>query len=409
MDTSLKPNLLRPVVQSLPHPLVLLLIYIAYLIANLIVHYMFYISKKCWSLGISVSSVEADGLCLGSDWFGSAILDNYAFIAILLYPLMIGYLQFTIRLDDDFRDTVAMLAGRGVLQTVLEGPGRPRALRPPRPAMARELDQLETWAARWSAWLATVVTVGATCVAVIALYTLLKCLPIWYSATLAVFHALLAVPVVFIAVARMGRVFCYGLAVLRYRHYRVEPRPILDHSDGAGGLKPLGDYFLAQTYRMGLISGYLILITLFLLLSEDLEPRMLGLEHQSVQQDLFRGISVLTVFVLLIQLLSLLLPFATVHARMVEFKRALIGRAAVMTRRRQRLLAVVEAKQHRGEDVAAERAQLDLVERWIDAYETFPAWPIPTQSLRNFWILWGGAIGTALSMLISAITDGGSP
>jgi hypothetical protein len=229
--------------------------------------------------------------------------------------------------------------------------------------------------------------------------------PPWYPLTLAVFHTLLAIPLVFIAVSRLGRVFCYGLAVLRYRAYRVELQPIFEHSDGAGGLKPLGDYFLAQTYRMGLISGYLLLTTLFLLLSGNLEPRMLGINHEGMHQDLFRGISVLTVFVLLIQLLSLLLPFSTVHESMVEFTRAHIGRAAVMTRRRRRLLALVEAKQRHGEDVASERAQLDLVERWIDNYEAFPAWPVPAQSLRNFWILWGGAIGTALSMLISAITS----
>ena len=408
MRPTFKPSRLLSIVQWLTYPFTLLLIYIGFLGAMLIVHYVYYWQKcRNWT----GTDGHACAPCVGTDWFGAAILDNYAFIAILLYPLMIAYLQFTERLDADFRDMVAILTGRGVLQTIAEGSGRPRALRPARPEMARELDRIETWAADWSRLLAVVVTIVAAFVAVIGLAPLFKHAPPpwWYYMPLAVFHILLAFPVVSIAASRLGRVFCYGLAVLRHRRYGVEPQPIFEHSDGAGGLKPLGDYFLAQTYRMSLISGYLLLTTLFLLLSGELEPRMLNVDHHEVHLGLFRGISVLTVFVLLIQLLSLLLPFSTVHTRMVEFKRAHIGRAAVMTRRRQRLLALIEAEQRKGGDVAAQRALLDLVERWINSYEAFPAWPIPTQSLRNFWILWGGAILTALSMLISAITGGGSP
>lgn len=407
MRATVKPS--RPLfgVRLLAHPFALLVIYVGYLAAILIVHFAYYCQLRpddCWM----IEQAATDGM----DWFGAAILDNYAFVAILLYPLMIAYLQLTERLDTDFRDMVVTLAGRGVLQTAPAGAGRPMALRPGRPEAVRELDRIEAWAAKRAGMLAAATTLFVLFLVgtVVARWfdAASSSLPVWYSATLTGFHLLLAVPCVFLAVSRLGRVFCYGLAVLRHRRYGVEPRPIVEHSDRAGGLKPLGDYFLAQAYRMGLISGYLVLTTLFLLLSSELEPLMLGINHKEVHQSLFRGISVLTVFVLLIQLLCLLLPFATVHARMVECKRALIGRAAVMTRRRQRLLALLEAKQRTGEDVAAERAQLDLVERWIESYDAFPTWPIPNHSLRNFWILWGGAIGTALSMLISAITSGGA-
>ncbi len=48
------------------------------------------------------------------------------------------------------------------------------------------------------------------------------------------------------------------------------------------------------------------------------------------------------------------------------------------------------------------RARSWAVERWLSSYETFPGLPTPVRSLRNFWIMWGGSIGTAVGMLISA-------
>ena len=55
------------------------------------------------------------------DWFRAAMLDNYAFLAVLVYPLLIAYLQLTRDIDTRFRDMVLVLAGRGVLRATRDG------------------------------------------------------------------------------------------------------------------------------------------------------------------------------------------------------------------------------------------------------------------------------------------------
>jgi hypothetical protein len=353
-----------------------------------------------------------------ADWFRAAIRDNYTFFAILVYPLLIAYVQLTQDIDDGFRDTIVVLAGRRILQAIQIDAGEPRLvpLRLNTRAPLQELDRIEA-AARRVGERVGVVILGLLGVVLIALglAALLNLgmsspeirsakggIPGWFLAALAVLHLPLALPLAYQIGSRLMRLVYYGAAVYQHERHGVLPVPVLGHSDQAGGLKPLGDYFLGQAYRACLISGYLIAAALFLVTNDPITNIMIpsapGL-HEHLTW-VFVGLALLIVGM---QLADVVLPLWTVHDRMVAYKRSLMGRAAIMTRRRQRLLRRLARAEAETDSHPQEDAQLVAVERWIDDYEALPTWPVPFNSFRTFWIMWSGSIAAAIGMLIRAI------
>ena len=407
------------------YPPFLLIVYIFYLLGLVFLHRIYY-SVVCPQSGSCVAN---------PDWFSAAVLDNYAFVAIIVYPLAIAYLQLTERIDDSFRDMVVTLAGRGVLRATFTGNGEPvrrssgsvaehrRHSQPVRVSDAlRALEQIRSSADKVGYALGAVLLAGALGLTVVVFELAAgdpadaaaeglgsAAPPIWYFISLGILHFFLVVPCVFVMVARLGRLFRYGLAVLQHEKYGVVLQPSIDHYDHAGGLKPLGDFFVGQAYRVCVITGYLLLVTLFLVFNEPIDPRMIGTTAQAaeIHTTLLQGIGALMFCALVMQLGSVLVPFWTVHGDMVEYKREQLAHAAVMARRRQRLLALLEARHRSGVRTELAEKELQTVERWLESYETFPAVPLPINSVRKFWIMWGGSIGTAITMLLSAVAGSG--
>jgi hypothetical protein len=103
------------------------------------------------------------------------------------------------------------------------------------------------------------------------------------------------------------------------------------------------------------------------------------------------------------QLAGVVLPLWTVHDRMVAYKRSLIGRAAIMTRRRQRLLRTLARADAEADPHPQGEARLAAAERWIGDYEALPTWPVPFSSFRTLWIMWSSSIAAAIGMLVRAI------
>lgn len=385
-------------------PSKLTLFYCAYLIGIILIHFVY---------GAFHCSDPSAGCRADRDWFRAAILDNYAFLAIVVYPLLIAYLQLTQDLDIRFRDMVTVLAGRGVLRTARNGAGE-SALVPLRPTASeavQELDRIELGAVRLGEQTGTLVML-AIAVALGAVGVTVgrnSAAPAWYLAALAALHAPIALPIVHTIGARLMRAVYYGAAVYRHRKHGVVPVPLIEHSDRAGGLKPLGDYVLGQAYRMCLISGFVIVATLFLLVKDPIAYRMLGSgEQNAVHQTLVWVFIGCSAFVLVMQLLAVVVPLWTVHLRMMERKREMLGRAAIMTRRRQRLLARLSSPRPASGSLERDGARLEAVERWIGNFEAFPTWPIPRGDLRSFWVMWGGSISAAFAMLATALFGEGA-
>ena len=157
------------------------------------------------------------------------------------------------------------------------------------------------------------------------------------------------------------------------------------------------------------MSGFIIVATLFLLIKEPIAYRMLDVGPQDIVHETLLWVFIgCSAFVLAMQLMGVIVPLWTVHLRMLERKRALLGRAAIMTRRRQRLLALLSSPRATNSDIERGSARLDAVERWIGNYESFPGWPIPRGDLRNFWVMWGGSISAAFAMLATALFGEGA-
>lgn len=408
-------------------PAKLTVYYCLYLLGILLLHYVYYrLNFDCaapaavpWFAGTG-GGLRAAALAQGRpgcpaelDWFGAAMLDNYAFLAVLVYPLLIAYLQLTRDIDTRFRDMVLVLAGRGVLRAARDDADEEHLipLRPRAAAAVRRLNQIELRAVRWgerTGWLVLVAI--ALSIGVVGLTARQDTgVASWYFVVLGLLHAPLALPIVHTIGARLMRLVWYGIAVHRHRDHGVVPIPLVEHSDLAGGLKPLGDYFLGQAYRICLLSVFIIVATLFLLIKEPISYRMLYVGPQDGVQEILLWVFIgCSAFVLAMQLVGVVVPLWTVHLRMVERKRALLGRAAIMTRRRQRLLAVLSSPRATKSDIERDSARLDAVERWIENYEAFPGWPIPRGDLRNFWVMWGGSISAAFAMLATALFGEGA-
>ncbi len=367
--------------------------YCLYLVGILVVHYAY--------------SPSPSG---SRDWFRAAVVDNYAFFGILAYPILIAYLQLTEDIDTRFRDMVSVLAGRGTLRAIRDDVSEEQLvpLRPSSLAAARRLDQIELQAARLGERTGWLVGAGVALAIAWVGWSAREGTGIswWYLAAIGALHAPIALPIVDTIGARLMRLVCYGIAVYRHRAHGVIPVPLVEHSDRAGGLKPLGDFFLGQCARICLMSGFTIISALFLLVNvkKPLSYLMLGSGTQDAVHGALLWVFIgCSVFILAMQLLAVVVPLWTVHLRMVERKRSQLGRAAIMTRKRQRLLARLSSPAATGSSIGSDSAQLAAVERWIGNYEAFPTWPMPPGYLRSFWGLWSGATTLAFGILTTAL------
>jgi uncharacterized membrane protein len=178
-----------------------------------------------------------------ADWFRAAIRDNYTFAAIVVYPLLIAYVQLTQDIDGRFRDMISVLSGRRILQALQIVDGKPRLvpLRLNAKEPLQDLDRIEAAARRVGeqAGVAILVLLGLVLVA-LGLAARMNPgmsgggVPPWLLAALALLHLPLALPLAFKIGSRLMRLVYYGTAVYQHERHGVAPVPVLGHSDQAG-------------------------------------------------------------------------------------------------------------------------------------------------------------------------------
>ena len=223
--------------------------------------------------------------------------------------------------------------------------------------------ELERIAHRWS-------LVGAWCMPVALLVTegLVSALPHWRDWVFGLPGARLVLDVIASSAvgAWAGRMAGYGRLghVLAKRGLKL--RVVPGHPDGAGGLRPIGAFYLYQSLMASLPAVFLIVWGVLFWLRR---------QYQDADQYLW-----LLALAILVEVLVFVHPMLSVHASMREQRKAFLARA-------DRLSRAIETTQARLEDTeleerdAVKRQLAELVERY-QTLEKTPAWPMD-QSIRR--------------------------
>src|SRR5215472_17543132 len=222
--------------------------------------------------------------------------------------------------------------------------------------------ELERIAHRWS-------LIGAGCVPVALLVTggLLSALPPW-RAWIGLPGAYLLLDVITGSAvgAWAGSMAGYGHLGHVLAKRGLQLRVVPGHPDGAGGLRPIGAFYLYQSLMASLPAVFLIIWGVRLWLWRQ-------------YQDADRYLWLLAVAIL-VEVLVFVHPILAVHASMREQRKAFLARA-------DRLSRAIETTQARLEDTGLEerdtvkRQLAELVERY-QILEKTPTWPID-QSIRR--------------------------
>jgi len=223
--------------------------------------------------------------------------------------------------------------------------------------------ELERIAHRWS-------LVGGWCVPVVLLVAggFLSALPYWRRWVIGpggaslLFYAIAG----FAVGAWLGRMAGYGRLGQVLAKRGLQLRVVAGHPDGAGGLRPIGAFYLYQSLMASLPAVFLIVWGLLFWRWHD---------YQDADQFLW-----LLALAILVEILVFVHPILSVHASMREQRKAFLARA-------DRMSCAIETTQARLEDIgleerdAVKRQLAELVERY-QILEKTPTWPID-QSIRR--------------------------
>jgi hypothetical protein len=175
----------------------------------------------------------------------------------------------------------------------------------------------------------------------------------------------------------LGRMTGYGRLLARtLRKQELHLRVIPGHPDGAGGLKPIGDFYLYQSLAASLPAIFLAVWVLFISLGGA--NRLLGAYRPYLDQYLW-----LLPLAMLFEILVFVLPMSSVHVIMKSQKeRTFLADA-------DRLSPAIAAAQagldsQADEDSEAARQRLPQLIEHYQELEKVPTWPIDSSIRRRF-------------------------
>jgi hypothetical protein len=167
----------------------------------------------------------------------------------------------------------------------------------------------------------------------------------------------------------LGRMAGYGRLGHVLAKRGLELRVVPSHPDGAGGLKPIGAFYLYQSLMASLPAIFLTVWVLLFLLR--------GLYRGYLNQYLW-----LLALAILVEVLVFVLPMLSVHASMREQRKAFLARADRLSRAIETTQARLEDTGLEGRD-AVKRQLTELVERY-QTLEKTPTWPVDRSIRRRF-------------------------
>jgi hypothetical protein len=176
----------------------------------------------------------------------------------------------------------------------------------------------------------------------------------------------------FIAGRYLGRMVAFGSLgwLLRARHIQIVARP--GHIDGAGGLKPVGDYFLFQA-ALTVVPAVFLTVWLFLI---PVWP--------STRYDHWREPYLwLLALALAFEVLAFLVPMRVFHQEMVKEKEQQTRTADV----RSREIADLQAELATCDDASRRAGLKDQLASKTQQYwdiESMPTWPLDLGMWRRF-------------------------
>jgi len=176
----------------------------------------------------------------------------------------------------------------------------------------------------------------------------------------------------YLAGFHLGRMAFYGQlgALLKLKDVRLKASP--GHMDGAGGLKPVGDFYFFQAMVVGIPAMFLAVWLLLL----PLWPRYARWEEP------YLG---LLLFSITIEVLAFILPLISFHRVMKEQKEGLLRTADELSAKindlRSRL--VIDPGCADRQQMTASLAEMT---DYYWAIENMPTWPVDARARRRFGI-----------------------
>ena len=178
----------------------------------------------------------------------------------------------------------------------------------------------------------------------------------------------------YIAGCLLGRLACYGTLGVRLFHDGLPLRIIAGHLDGAGGLKPVGDFYFRQAMIVAPPAAYLAVWLLLMPLSPFQGYRVWRTQYV-----------LLLALAIAFEMLAFFLPLWSFHREMAKQKHELLPEAD----RPSSEIANIQRRLEEGspgDDAKALRETLadKTVRYW--AIEQLPVWPISPRVKRLFSI-----------------------
>jgi hypothetical protein len=165
----------------------------------------------------------------------------------------------------------------------------------------------------------------------------------------------------------LGRMAGYGRLGYVLAKRGLQLRVVPGHPDGAGGLRPIGAFYLYQSLTASLPAVFLTVWVLLILLRS---------QYRGYLNQYLWLLPLATVF----EILVFVLPVLSVHASMREQRKAFLARADRLSRAIETTQARLEDTGLEGRD-AVKRQLTELVERY-QTLEKTPTWPMD-RSIRR--------------------------
>jgi hypothetical protein len=161
----------------------------------------------------------------------------------------------------------------------------------------------------------------------------------------------------------------YGIAAGRAVTFVAEA----EHVDGAGGLKPLGDYYLYQALLLALPAAFLLVWSI-ILISPTWDARYSG------WREWYLGLLGVAIC---LEIAAFILPLYTVHMSMYQQKRAALADADRRLLRRITTLQSELEQQLTSTARAERREQLEDLTASYSRIERMPTWPVDPSVRRR--------------------------
>lgn len=185
----------------------------------------------------------------------------------------------------------------------------------------------------------------------------------------------------------LGRMAKYGRLGDFLDRQAALPDIVPDHVDGAGGLKPIGDYFFLQARIVAIPAAFLAAWWFLIPIGWP--------DRYGYWRDAYL---LLLVGAVVVEILTFVLPMLRFHSHMVDLKRDWQATADGLAREVAELeqgLAVADS-----DDPANARARAQSRRDYFAAIESLPTWPVDTRTKRRFSL---NNVGLLLPVIGAAI------